>query len=119
MVVPSQTVRHVVLSPQRAGNGLAFPIRDVSEHAWHFRLVLHESAAYARGYAPLHPVLSGRHDVSAGTALRQGLQQHLGLLEVRRVKALGEPPIDRCQEVVGVLAFPLLLPEVSQAGGGS
>ena len=36
-----------------------------------------------------------------------------------RVKALGEPVIDWCQEVMGFLAFALLLPEASQAGGGS
>ena len=53
------------------------------------------------------------------SALRQRLQQRLRLLEVRRVKALGEPVIDWCQESMGFLAFALLLPESSQADGSS
>jgi hypothetical protein len=57
--------------------------------------------------------------VSAGVALPQLLQQCLGILEVRRVKALSEPAVDGCQEVVGFLAFTLLLPESSQAGRGT
>ena len=41
--------------------------------------------------------------MSAGVALRQRLQQRLGLLEVSRIKALGEPAVDRCKEVMGFL----------------
>ena len=57
--------------------------------------------------------------MSAGVPLRQRLQQRLGSLEVGSVKALGEPAVDWCQEVMGFLAFALLLPESSQAGGST
>ena len=57
--------------------------------------------------------------MSAGVALRQRLQQRLGLLEVSGIKALGEPMVDWCQEVMGFLAFALLLPESSETGSGS
>src|SRR5262249_41732428 len=36
----------------------------------------------------------------------------------RRIKSLGEPAIDRCQQVVRLLALALALPQVTQAGGG-
>ena len=49
----------------------------------------------------------------------QCVQQRLGILAGRRVKAFGEPVVDWCQEVMGFLAFALLLPEASEAGGGS
>jgi hypothetical protein len=41
-----------------------------------------------------HPALLGSKSVSTGVALRQRVQQRLGLLQVRRVKALGEPAVD-------------------------
>ena len=41
------------------------------------------------------------------------LQQRLGLLQVGRVKALGEPAIDRCQQLVGFGPLALLLPQAS------
>src|SRR5262245_66610951 len=53
--------------------------------------------------------------MSTGVALRQRFKQGLGLLEVGRVKAFGEPVIHRGKQVMGFLAFPLLLPESSQA----
>ena len=37
-------------------------------------------------------------------------QQRLGFLEVSRVKPLGEPAIDRRQELAGSVALALLLP---------
>ena len=40
--------------------------------------------------------LLGSKGVSTGVALRQPLQQCLRFLEVRGVKALGEPAVDRC-----------------------
>jgi hypothetical protein len=49
----------------------------------------------------------------------QCFEQRLGLLEVGGVKALGEPVIHRGQEVMGFLAFVLLLPEASEAGGSA
>ena len=51
--------------------------------------------------------------------LRQFGQQHLGILEVRRVKSLGKPVVDRGQQVAGFLFFPLLLPQPGQARGGA
>ena len=41
------------------------------------------------------------------------------LFEVSRIKSLCEPMIDRCQEVMGFLAFALLLPESSETGSCS
>src|SRR5262245_37408825 len=65
------------------------------------------------------PALLGSKGVSTGVALRQRVQQRLGLLQVRRVKALGEPAVDWGQEVMGFLAFALLLPELCQTGSRS
>jgi len=49
----------------------------------------------------------------------QAVQQCLRILQVCCIKALSEPPIDRCQKIMGFLAFALLLPESSEAGGSS
>ena len=49
--------------------------------------------------------------MSTSVALRQRLQQCLGLLQVGRVQPLGEPPVDWCQQVMGFLALALLLPQ--------
>src|SRR5215831_14137303 len=49
----------------------------------------------------------------------QLVQKHLGLAEVSGVKALGEPPVDRHEELVGLTAPALLLPQAGQAGGSS
>src|SRR5947209_1111282 len=46
----------------------------------------------------------------------QFLQQCLGLLQVSRVKALGEPAVDRCQQRVGLSPLALLLPQAAQRG---
>jgi hypothetical protein len=46
-------------------------------------------------------------------------EERLGLLQVRRVKALGEPPVHRRQQIVSLLALALGLPQASQAGGGA
>jgi hypothetical protein len=43
----------------------------------------------------------------------------LWLLQIRRVKSLSEPPINRRQQVVGVLAPALLLPQAGEAHGGA
>ena len=40
------------------------------------------------------PTLSGSKGVSAGVALRQRLQQRLGLLEVSSIKTLSEPTVN-------------------------
>src|SRR5262245_21028906 len=49
----------------------------------------------------------------------QRLPQRLGVLEVCRTKAFGEPVIHRGEEVISILMFALLLPESSQAGSGA
>jgi hypothetical protein len=57
--------------------------------------------------------------VSTGVALRQCVQQRLGVLEVGGVEALGEPAVDRCQQLVGFRALVLALPQARQAHGGA
>ena len=47
------------------------------------------------------------------------VQQCFRILQVCRIKTLGEPVIHRGEEVMGFLMFALLLPELSQAGGDS
>ena len=47
-------------------------------------------------------------------ALCRLLQQRLGLLEVGGVKALGEPAVDRCQQLAGLGALALLLPQAAR-----
>src|SRR5262245_58301123 len=49
---------------------------------------------------------------------RQLLQERLRLLQVSSIKALREPAIDRCQEVSGLGALALLLPQACKAHGG-
>jgi hypothetical protein len=53
-------------------------------------------------------------------AVRSGerLQQRLGLLQVGRVKAFGEPAVDRRQQRMGFALLTLLLPQASEAHGG-
>jgi hypothetical protein len=57
--------------------------------------------------------------VSSSIALPQGVQQRLGLLEVGGIKALGEPAVDGCQQLIGLCALALVLPQAGQAGGGA
>src|SRR5712691_933435 len=49
----------------------------------------------------------------------QLFEQRRRLLQIRRVKALGKPLVHRRQQVVGVLALVLGLPQARQAGGGA
>jgi hypothetical protein len=49
--------------------------------------------------------------------LGQFLQQLLGVLQVGRIKALGEPAVDRCQEIVSGFSLALLLPQATEAQG--
>jgi hypothetical protein len=53
----------------------------------------------------------------AGVALCQRLQQGLGLLEVSRVKALGEPAVERVQELPGAVTLALALPSPARCMG--
>ena len=52
--------------------------------------------------------------MSASVALRQRLQQRLGLLQVGGVKPLGEPAVDRCQQLVRFGPLALLLPQATR-----
>src|SRR5262245_44844139 len=63
--------------------------------------------------------LKGKPSISASAALRQRLQQRLGLLEISGVKALGEPPVDIPKHLPRFVSLPLTLPQSSQAGGSS
>ena len=40
----------------------------------------------------------------------QLIEQRLGLLQVQRVKALGEPVVDRREKIVGLVPLPLIAP---------
>ncbi len=59
----------------------------------------------------------GRKAASGSTV--EFLQKGFGLLQIRRVKPLREPLIHRRQQVGGVLALVLGLPQASQARGGA
>src|SRR5436309_10589886 len=67
-----------------------------------------------QGVINMRPAWLGRKGGSTGVALHQRIQQCLRLLQIRRIKAFGEPAIDGCQEVMGFLAFALPLPESSE-----
>jgi hypothetical protein len=45
----------------------------------------------------------------------QLFEQCLGFLQIQRVKALGEPAIDRGEKIVGLLSFALIAPQTSHA----
>jgi hypothetical protein len=47
----------------------------------------------------------------------QRLEERFGLLQVGSVKALGEPAVDRCQQLAGVVPLALALPQPAQAYG--
>ena len=57
--------------------------------------------------------------MSASVALRQRRQQRFGVLQVSRIEPLGEPPVDRGEEIAGLLALALVAPEAGEAGGGA
>jgi len=48
------------------------------------------------------------------TLCPQVLQQRFGPLEIGGVKALGEPAVDRCEQLPRFSAFALLLPQATQ-----
>ena len=43
------------------------------------------------------------------------VEQRLGVLEVDGIKALGEPAVDRGEEIVGLSAFALIAPQSGEA----
>ena len=51
-----------------------------------------------------------RHQNSLSVA-----EQRLGLLQVERVEAFGEPAVDRREKIAGLLPLPLIAPEARQA----
>src|SRR5215472_3491514 len=81
------------------------------------------------GLAPPRPGATRRSSPSGapGIAGARGVlrlssqlfQQRLGLLQVGGVKALGEPAIDRRQQVVSFGALALLLPQATETRGGA
>ena len=50
---------------------------------------------------------------------RQLLQQRLSLLQIERVEALGEPAVDRGEQIAGLPALALLAPEPRHAHRGA
>src|SRR5215831_9552475 len=67
----------------------------------------------------MRPALLGSKGVFTGVALRQRVQQRLGLLQVSGVKALGEPAVNRCQQRAGFGLLALLLPQATEAHGSA
>ena len=67
-----------------------------------------EHLSLAQGLMTLVLMLSRRLTPGAGP----------GFLEVSGVKTLGAPAVDRCQQLPGLSALALLLPQVAQAHGG-
>jgi hypothetical protein len=43
------------------------------------------------------------------------IEQRLGLFQIERVEALGEPAIDRSEKIVGLVPLPLIAPQSSKA----
>ena len=68
-----------------------------------------------------HHVIAGRGSVSRAHhhPLREGIEERLGLLEIRSVEALGEPAVDPSEQLAGFRAFALVLPQAAQARGGA
>src|SRR5215831_5422543 len=88
-----------------------------------------ESARLTRERPPYHtplppqyrwPIFAGRASKQYGVGghLRECYQQRPGLLEVNGVKALSQPAIDLGQELMGLGALTLLLPQAREARGG-
>ncbi len=63
------------------------------------------------------PALLGHKGVSTGVALRQRVQQCLGVLQVGRVKTLHEPVVDRGQQLASLGVLALLLPQCNTTIG--
>jgi hypothetical protein len=89
---------------------VTLPIRDFSEHSCVFRADRSMKVLHNQWVMNTHPALLGSKSVSTGVALRQRVQQRLGLLQVRRVKALGKPAVDRSQQLTGLDALAVALP---------
>jgi hypothetical protein len=64
-------------------------------------------------------VVAQKAALLTASLLRQRLQERLRLLQVRGVKAFGEPAVDWRQEVMGCGPLALLLPQAGEAHGGA
>ena len=53
------------------------------------------------------------------TPARQLLEQRLRLLQIARIKALSEPPVNRSQQFARLLRLTLVTPEAREAHGGA
>src|SRR5690242_17730650 len=47
------------------------------------------------------------------------IEQRLGFDQIRRVEALGEPAVDRGEEIVSIRDLALIPPEAGEAGAGA
>ncbi len=108
------------------------PPRRVSRRPWGDRARRGVAARHSREPAPVGP-----HDAApapddgraapplAGRAARSNAmrapprEQRLRGLEIRRFEALGEPTVDRCQELTRRVGPPLVMPQPSEAGGAA
>ncbi|MCZ6875161.1 MAG: hypothetical protein O7G88_16830 [bacterium] len=70
-------------------------------------------------YSEVDLIVKPRRDQADLDSPLEFLQQRLRLPQVRRIKSLGEPLVPRGEQVVGILALFLGLPQASQAGGGA
>ena len=50
---------------------------------------------------------------------RQLVEQRLGLLQIERVEAFGEPAVDRSEQFASLLRLPLIAPEPRHAHRGA
>ena len=55
---------------------------------------------------------------STGRSLGKLVEERLGVLQILRVEALGEPVVDRGEERAGLVASPLIAEQAGQARGG-
>jgi hypothetical protein len=49
----------------------------------------------------------------------QLIEQRLGLLQIARVEALGEPVVDRSEKIAGLIPLALIAPEARHAHRGA
>src|SRR6516162_5546903 len=73
-------------------------------------------AAYDMAYGKASALLVQTAATGGG---RQLVEQRLRLLEIRRVETLGEPAIDRSEDVMGFAATALVATQPGEAHGGA
>jgi hypothetical protein len=85
------------------------------------------SLGYAPGFLVASPSSYSKCALAAITVAHSRIQtwsaelveQPLGVLQVGGVEALGEPAVDRREEIVGPSALALIAPEATKAGRGT